>query len=96
MAWWRIPKRQKDPDEDEIYEFDWTKYLNGSTVASVVGWTVPSGITNYYTSYNTVSTFIGLRGGTLGETYRISCKIQTADTTARKPERSMDIEVQSM
>lgn len=95
MSWWRIPIRQKDPDEDEIFEIDWEDYLSGSTISSVI-WTVPSGIISYYKSNTNIKTFIGLKGGIIGIIYRVSCRITTSDTPPRQPERSIDIKVENM
>lgn len=92
MPLWRIPIRQKDPDEDEIFEFDWTDYLNGSIISSVT-WVIPSGITSYTTSNTNSKAYIGLRGGTLGETYTITCRMTTSDSPARKPDRSMYVKI---
>jgi len=94
MGYWRIPQRQHDPQQTEIFELDWTKYLKiGNTISSIV-WTLPAGITKVSDSNTTTSTFIKLKGGTIGETYRVTCRITTSD--GRKPERSIDIVVQSM
>lgn len=95
MGFWRIPKRQHDPNQTEIFEIDWTKYLKtGNTISSLVHWNVESGITKVSATNTTTHTYLKVSGGTVDETYRAPCKILTSD--GRSPERSIDIVVQDM
>ena len=96
MALYNIPKRPKDPNSDEVFSFNFTKYLKGSAIASIVGTTIPTGITQYSITFSSPYVYLGLRGGTAGETYNCSVKIATNDSVVRQPEFSVDVVVQEM
>jgi len=62
---------------DKDYQIDFTKWLNGDTLASVI-WTVPAGITKDAESYTPTTARIDLSGGTVNKNYIISCDVETA------------------
>ena len=94
---YNIPQRPKNPDDNpEVYRIDFTKYLRGASIASIVDTTIPSGITLSSSSFVSPYVYLALSGGTLGETYRVSVRISTNDSVVRRPERSIDIVVQAM
>lgn len=87
------PVAAKDPDSTVDYEWDWSDWLEGDTIASVV-WVVPAGITQTTQSNTTTAATIWLSGGTDGTTYEVTCRIttaagRTADRSARIPVREM-------
>lgn len=94
----------KDPDATLDYKFDWANTTNGGTVADWLasGETIASfvidadtGITvasSSRTDTNT-SVTVWLSGGTAGNTYAVRCEITTDNSTARKDERTIYIQV---
>jgi len=78
----RIKTFIKDPDSTEDYDVDFTAWLNGvSDTIDYVAWIVPAGITNAGVSNTTLIAKIYLSGGTVGQRYRIVCRITTVGTT---------------
>ena len=67
----------KDPNAVLDYVVDWTTWLNGDTIATIL-WTVPAGITQDSESESTTSATVWLSGGTVGETYQLVNRITTA------------------
>lgn len=83
----------KDPDAVLDYEFDWSDWLNGDTIASST-WEVPSGITKDSDTSDDTSTTIWLSGGTAGQKYEITNSIVTA--AGRENDRTMIVPVREM
>lgn len=73
---WTPPK---DPTATKDYSFDWTGWLNGSTIASAT-WTLDSasGLTSAKEQINGAVTTIWLSGGNPG-TFEVECEITTND-----------------
>lgn len=68
----------KDPDIPQSYKLDWSDYLSslsGNPTISSVNWTVPAGITNDTTSFDSTTATIQLSGGTLGSIYPVVCEM---------------------
>lgn len=80
----------KDPDAILDYKVDWATWLGSDTISAVT-WTVPTGITQTAVSNTTTAVTIWLRGGTVGTTYEVACKITTAG--GRTDERTIEISV---
>jgi len=69
----------KDPNDVLDYEIDWGAWLGTDTItATPVVWTVPAGVTLVAQSQTTTKTVVWISGGTVGEHYRIECRIVTA------------------
>jgi len=83
---------RKDPDATLDYGFDWSDWLASGETITASTWTVPTGITEGANSRDDTSVKIWLSGGTVGESYVISCKIVTSDD--RTDERSLTIMVE--
>jgi hypothetical protein len=78
-----------DPNEIQAYSVDWSRFLNtGDTISSVL-WLIDGSITGSYETYQnltliqptnttTVAT-VRISGGNVGQRYKISCRITTAD-----------------
>ncbi len=97
MAIYNIPERPKNPDDNpEVYRINFTKYLRGASIASIVDTTIPSGITQSSVSFVSPYVYLALSGGTSGETYKCSVRIATDDSVVRRPERSINVVVQPM
>jgi len=102
MEWKQTLVLTKDPNATLDYSFDWRALTNGSGrknwlavgegIASYV-LTATTGITvasqSLVNSASTVMASIG--GGTVGETYTISCKITTDSVPPRIEKRSISI-----
>ena len=84
---------KKDPDAVLDYGFDWSTWLaiHGDTITAST-WTVPAGISEGANQRDGTSVKIWLSGGTVGESYVISCEIVTSDD--RTDERSLTIMVE--
>jgi hypothetical protein len=67
----------KDPNVSKDYKIDWSEWLNGDAIASVV-WTVPTGIVKDGEFNNTTTATVVLSGGTLNKNYLINCHVVTA------------------
>jgi len=101
MSYWRIPEVQMDNTlgQDEIFEFDFTSYLDGSNIASIERVNVPSGLTNYSETFDTKKVYLGLRSTSSIVTdteFLVSVKIASNDSPARKPTRTIKVIVQPM
>jgi len=67
----------KDPDEVKDYVVDWTERLAEDTIVTST-WIVPDGIVKDSDTNTTTSTTIWLSGGTLGDTYELVNRVETA------------------
>lgn len=67
----------KDPDAVLDYVWDWTAWLTTDETIETVTWLVPTGITQGTTSNTDNTATIWLSGGTLDESYPITCRITT-------------------
>ena len=78
--------------ENEVldYKVDWATWLGASTLTSSV-WTVPADITKDSDSSSTTDTTIWLSGGTFGDVYMVTNKIETNDS--RTAERAFLIQM---
>lgn len=87
------PYIEKDPDDDLDYTLNWNKkgdsWLGTDTIASVLAWTVTTGLTSHDPAFTATTTTIWLLGGTDGVTYTVACKIRTAG--GRTVERSFRV-----
>lgn len=83
----------KDPDAKLDYGFDWTNWIDGTDTITNTSWTVPTGIINDNTDLQGAIAIIWLSGGTLDDTYNITCKITTAN--GRIDERTFAITIQN-
>lgn len=86
--WWAPPK---DPDDVLDYTINWAKFLDQDTIATST-FTVVSGITKDGESNTTTSSTVWLSGGTIGQTYQISCRITTVG--GRTKDQSFYIKVE--
>lgn len=85
-----IERRYKDPDEILLFGINWADYLGTDTIASST-WIVPAGVTMVSNSHTDTLATIKLSGGTLGQVYRITNRITTAD--GETVDKSLDIEI---
>jgi hypothetical protein len=71
--------KKKDPDSTVDFGIDWTDYLasNQDTIESST-WEVPAGLTEEDDSHTNDHTFVWLSGGTVGSTYAVTNRIETA------------------
>lgn len=67
----------KDPDATLDYQWDWTAWVADNETIDTVTWIVPTGITQGDTTKTDTTATIWLSGGTLGESYDITCRITT-------------------
>lgn len=67
----------KDPNAVLDYALDWTKWLNGDTIATSE-WTVPAGLTLNSHSNTTTRSTAWISGGSAGQSYTVANRITTA------------------
>jgi len=78
-----------DPNEIQAYSVDWSRFLNTGDTISTVGWYIDGTLTISYgtknglqlvqpTNTNTVAT-TRFTGGNVGQKYKVTCRITTAD-----------------
>lgn len=78
-----------DPNEIQAYSVDWSRFLNTGDTISTVGWYVNGVLTPSYsvtenlnlvqpTNTTNVAT-VRITGGNIGQRYKITCRINTAD-----------------
>lgn len=70
----------KDPDEVLDYSIDWTKRLDGDTIASSTFFVADGTIVIDSNTFTATGTTVWLSGGTLDETNTITNRIMTAGT----------------
>ena len=80
----------KDPNAVLDYYVDWTRWLNGDTIATSV-WTVAAGLAVANDTHTTTAATVWLSGGTVGETYKVTNRITT--TGGRTEDRSFDVKI---
>ena len=85
-----IERRYKTPNERIIFTVIWSDYLNTDIILSSA-WIVPSGITQLAATNNTTQANIMLGGGTIGNIYRVTNRINTS--ASEIVEQSLDIEI---
>lgn len=86
-----MPKYTKDPDAILDYTVDWSDWLaTGDTISSVAS-SVQTGITRTTQTNTTTTHTIWLSGGTEGQEYEVTSRIDTAG--GRTDERTIIIRV---
>lgn len=78
----------KDPNDRLDYGINWSAWLANDAIDSVT-WIVPDGITADVQGVNGTTAIIWLSGGTAGETYLLTCRIQT--TAGRTIDQTIEI-----
>ena len=78
----------KDPQAVLDYAVDWSEWLGGDPIASVI-WSVPAGITKTLQTQTDTRATAWLSGGTAGQSYAIGCRITTQ--AGRTAERSFRV-----
>ena len=90
-----IPIFIKDPNATLDYGVDWRDWLeSGETIASVE-WTVESGLTSGTESESGGIAKVWLSGGTVDNTYLVTCRVTTSNSPARIEDRSFNVKVES-
>ena len=83
----------KDPNAVLDYTIDWSDWLGENETISTHSVIADTGITVDSSSIvDNTSVMIWLRGGTVGQYYRVTCRIVT--TAARTDDRSITIQVE--
>jgi hypothetical protein len=78
----------KDPNSDLDYAVNWGDWLVGTDTISTSTWTGPTDLTIYGDSHGTATTTTWISGGTSGEVYTVTNRVQTA--AGRIDERSIE------
>jgi len=81
----------KDPNAVLDYSVDWSRWLDGDTIATSV-WTVPAGLTKVSDANTTTKTTAWLSGGTADQSYTVTNRITT--TGGRTEDRSFIVKVE--
>lgn len=80
----------KDPDAVLDYQFDWSAWLAGDTIASHAV-TVPTGLTLVSSSNSSTAVTVWLAGGVAGVSYPVTCHIVTA--AGREDDRTIFVAI---
>jgi hypothetical protein len=80
----------KDPNAVLDYSVDWTRWLNGDSIATS-DWTVPPGLTEVTDTHTSTKATVWLSGGSVGQTYTVTNRITT--TGGRTDDRSFDVKI---
>ena len=77
-----------DPNASEIYQWDWTDWLDGETLVNPPVIEAEAGITAtlYFLGVSTVD--VRIEGGTAGTTYAVTVRATSA-TSARRTDRTV-------
>lgn len=82
----------KDPDSLLDYRFAWTEWLEEiSDTIDSVAWVVPTGVTNEADSATTTTATVWVSGGTLNQSYTVTCRITTVG--GRTDDRSLILKI---
>lgn len=81
----------KDPDALLDYSVDWSSWLADGETLDTVEWIVEDGLTNAASSATGAVATIWLSGGTVGATYRVTCRVSTS--AGRVDDRSFAVRV---
>jgi len=82
----------KDPDAKLDYQVNWSNWLGIDTISSST-WVIEDGITKVSDTNTTTTATVWLSGGTSGETYAITNRIQTAG--GRIDDRTFYVDVEN-
>ena len=80
----------KDPDAVLDYEWDWAAWLGTDTIASHTV-TAATGLTVDTSEATTTAVTAWLSGGTVGQTYSVTCHVVTA--AGREDDRTVTVTV---
>ena len=80
----------KDPDAVLDYEWDWSAWLGTDTIASHTV-TASAGLTVDSTEATDTAVTVWLSGGTVGQTYSVTCHVVTA--AGREDDRTVTVTV---
>lgn len=84
----------KDPQAVLDWDFTWTDWLTGGEVITGTPLiTIDAGLTKDSQSNTNSVVKVWLSGGTVGTTYKVSCRITTNSSPARTDERSLLIRI---
>ncbi len=81
----------KDANARMDYVFDWSAWLAGDTITGTPVVTVDPGLNLDLQTNDTTTVTVWLSGGTVGQVYKVSCRITTA--AGRTDERTALIQV---
>lgn len=89
----------KDPDETLDYSFDWSDVLESNEVIKTDQVLVPDGLTLQESAKSDAVIVAWISGGTINETYRVTCRITTAmaddaSTDLRTYDRSIYLRIE--
>jgi hypothetical protein len=84
---------RKDPQAVKDYEFNWSDWLGGDTIASHTV-TASTGLTVDSSSATSTTVTVWVSGGVVGATYAVTCHIVT--TAGREDDRTMTFVIEEM
>lgn len=84
----------KDPDSTLDYTFDWSDWLQEGENITNASVETESGLTETSEGFNTTAVTVWVKGGTVGESYEVTCEITTDNSPARIDQRTILITVQ--
>lgn len=83
---------KKDPNATLDYAVDWSPWLGDDDALATSTFVVPAGLTKMSEGWAGDVAVVWLSGGTLGETYRVVCRITTSD--GRGDDRSFLVKIE--
>jgi hypothetical protein len=86
-----VTVKLKDPSDDVVYAFDWTKWLAGVDEIASATVTAGDGLTVGDVDNTTTEVTVRISGGTAGTTYSVTCAVET--TGNNSAERTRQIKV---
>jgi len=69
---------KKDPRAVLDYGLSWSDWLDEDEHITGATWTIPDGITKTSDQTGSENVVVWLSGGTLGDAYEVSCRIETS------------------
>lgn len=81
----------KDPNAVLDYSVDWSRWLDGDSIASSA-WTVPTGLAKVTETNTDTKAILWLSGGSAGQSYQVTNRITT--TGGRTEDRTITIRVE--
>lgn len=89
-----IPLKEKDPDAQLIYGFEWATYFPPPLQLTASTWIVPAPLTKDSEAFTVSgSTRVRIGGGVIGETYLITNRVTTNGSPTETEDLSFNLKI---
>lgn len=89
----------KDPDAEKFYAWDWSDWLGAATILSHEILIVGPDMALEYDHDSVISdgtaVRVRLKGGTLGHTYTVTCRVTTNEAPSQTDDRSVLVAIRN-